>query len=266
METLYDDLIIIITNKLSDKEKIYMSTLSKRFDRLKFKNIYVELVFISEVKLLSYFDNFENISLDTGYYYDGYSCDDDNDDYSYDDNNDNDITYPKCVKFIHYSTINLNIPQKVTHVTFNKRFNRPINKCIPSSVTHLTFGRNFNQPINNCIPSSVICLTFGCYFNQQINNCIPFSVTHLTFDHYFNQPINNCIPSSVTHLTFGYHFNQPINNCIPSSVTRLIFGDKFNQPIQEIPCSVKKITIRKDYNSEIDEKIKLHAEIEKEPW
>jgi hypothetical protein len=197
MLSLYDDLIIKMADELLDKQKIYMSMLSKRFDRLKFKFVYTELISLFEIRSLPYFDNFENISYDIV------------------------MDNPKCAKYVHFLAYNTDIPQKITHLTLDRNFDKPINNCIPSSVTHLTFGYWFNRSINNCIPSSVTHLTFGYLFSQPINNCIPPSVTHLTLGDCFNQPINNCIPSSVTHLTLGDCFNQPINNCIPSSVTHL---------------------------------------------
>uniref|UniRef100_A0A6C0CC82 F-box and FNIP repeat-containing protein n=1 Tax=viral metagenome TaxID=1070528 RepID=A0A6C0CC82_9ZZZZ len=92
------------------------------------------------------------------------------------------------------------------------------------------------------------------------------NVTHLTFCCLFNQTINNSIPPFVSHLTFGDYFNKPINDCIPYSVTHLTFGHEFNQPIKGIPSSVKKIIINEiyeKYESEIDEKVLLHAEIKK---
>jgi hypothetical protein len=87
---------------------------------------------------LPYFDQFENISLDIM-----------------------SVTYPASVKFIHFLANSLDIPQKVSHLTFGSYFNRPIKNCVPSSVTRLTFGASFNEPINGCIPSSVTHLTFG---------------------------------------------------------------------------------------------------------
>jgi hypothetical protein len=223
MIRLYDDLIIKIMNELSDKHKIYMLMSSKQFNHLKFKIIYTELISISKIKSLSYFDNFESVSLDM---------------YT--------MRCPKYVKFIHFLVNSIDIPDEVTHLTFNHIFNKPIENCIPHSVTHLTFGWKFDQEIDNCIPSSVTHLTFGWNFNQSIDNCIPSSVTHLTFGRHFDQPINNCIPSSVTHLTFGRYFNQPINNCIPSSVTHLTFGKNFNQSIKKLPKLVSLI-MHKDY-------------------
>jgi hypothetical protein len=161
---MYDDLLIKITGELSDKQKIHTSMLSKRFDSLKHKYIYTEFITFSKIKVLPYFDNFENILLDITSV----------------------VVYPICAKFIHFLASEPNVSCGITHLTFDDSFNQPINDRIPSSVTHLTFGLYFNQLLNDCIPSSVSHLTFGLCFNQPINNCIPHSVTHLTFAWDFN--------------------------------------------------------------------------------
>ena len=149
MLSLYDDIIIKIADELSDKQKIYMTMLSKQLDHFKFKFIYVELVSLSKIKMLPYFDNFENVELDIM------------------------MHSPKFAKFIHFLATTTNIPDKITNLTFNENFNQSIKDCIPSSVSHLTFGWKCNQPIKDCIPSSVSHLTFGHEFNQPIKDCIP---------------------------------------------------------------------------------------------
>jgi len=116
------------------------------------------------------------------------------------------------------------LPKHITHLTFGDKFNRSIKGCIPETVTHLRFGWHFDQPIKDCIPSSVTHLIFGFKFNKPIKDCIPLSVTHLRFDDRFNQSIKDCIPISVTHLTLGKDFDQPIN---------------------DMPLTVKEITLPK---------------------
>ncbi len=152
------------------------------------------------------------------------------------------------------------IPQNVTHLTFEDDFNQPlVSGVIPNSVTHLTFGWSFNQPLTQgvtcVIPNSVTHLTFGENFNQPL--VVPNSVTHLTFGRSFNQPLSTgAIPNSVTHLTF-----EPFNeyNCfdtfvIPNSVTHLDLGFNLYQfeYFRFIPSSVTHLTfgipfIHKDF-------------------
>jgi hypothetical protein len=44
---------------------------------------------------------------------------------------------------------------------------------LPNSITHLTFEVRFNQPVDN-LPNSITHLTFGYYFNKQLDNLPPF--------------------------------------------------------------------------------------------
>ena len=49
------------------------------------------------------------------------------------------------------------IPLGVSHLTFGKCFNQPLDQySIPDSVHHLTFGKDFNKPLyQHSIPISV---------------------------------------------------------------------------------------------------------------
>uniref|UniRef100_A0A6C0CB88 Uncharacterized protein n=1 Tax=viral metagenome TaxID=1070528 RepID=A0A6C0CB88_9ZZZZ len=241
MLALYDDAIIKISEKLRDKEKIYLSMTSKQLDDMKFKMIYTEFVSISTIRLLPYFDNFENIDM--------CSCDI--------------YRYPKSVKYIYLSTDRSDIPSSVTHLMFGYSFDQSIRDCIPSSVTHLSFSFYFDQPIKIRIPSSVTHLRFGYCFNHSIKDIIPSSVTHLLLGATFNQSIKGSISSSITHLTFDAGFNKSIEDYIPSSVTHLTFRFGFYQPIKGIARSIKKIVLHNGYNLDIDKDILSHAVVEK---
>jgi hypothetical protein len=264
METTSLDMILKISEYLTDREKLYITMTSKLMDNFKYKLTYVEKVHIQWIKNKSYFDNFENVEI-----------------------SDVVSQFPKYVKNIYFEArtnllshvmnscrithldfgdlfnqpILYTIPESVTHLRFGRRYNKLLSNRIPNSVTHLTFGDSFNQPILNEIPSLVTHLTFGCKFNQSIKNAIPLSVTHLTFGWYFDQPINDAIPSSVTHLTFSGCFNQQIKNCIPSSLLYIKFGPLFSQSIDDIPLSVEEIILSKCYPQDID--IKLMSKIKR---
>ena len=116
------DVVVEISNYLTDKEKIYLTMTSKIMSDYKSKMRYEELVRLSSIKDLSYFDNFTNVKID-----------------------DDTIKYPKYAKFIHFLTEGIDIPTNVTHLTFDDFFNQPIKDVIPSSVTHLSIGHRFNQ-------------------------------------------------------------------------------------------------------------------------
>jgi len=128
-----------------------------------------------------------------------------------------------------YNSFMKNMPLSITHLKFGNRFNRFIVGKIKPMVTYLEFGRDFNQSIIDAIPGSVTQLMFGDSFDQPIIGAIPKSVTHLVFGDSFNQPIIGAIPKSVTHLVFGNSFNQSILGAIPDSVIHLAFGNSFDQ-------------------------------------
>jgi len=268
MLAVYPEIILKISEELTDHEKINFSMITKQMDKFKHKFKYGEKISISKITNLSYFDNFENIVILS-----------------------HTITkYPAHTKYVHFETKYPNIPPSVTHLSFYK-FDRPIINCIPSSVIYLDFGSHFDRSIKDCIPPSVTHLVLGVLFTQSIEDCIPSSVTHLvinncdrlqkkdrvpssvthlTLCHIFltmkdnipssvthltiNHGYANCIPLSVTHLTFGPSFYQPINDGIPSSITHLIFGRDFNRSIEGIiPASVTHLTFDLYFDQEINE-------------
>lgn len=175
------------------------------------------------------------------------------------------------------------LPNTLTHLIFEFRFNEPVDQlCLPSSLTHLKFGDRFNQPVDNLrLPSSLTHLTFGCRcaeFNQPVDNLrLPPSLLHLEFGYNFNQPIDKLIlPESLIRLTFGAYFNQcldnvkfpsslrllylggynlPVDNLrFPESLTSLHFG-WFNQPVTNLrlPGKLKNLSFLYDYGQSVDD-------------
>uniref|UniRef100_A0A6C0C9F9 F-box domain-containing protein n=1 Tax=viral metagenome TaxID=1070528 RepID=A0A6C0C9F9_9ZZZZ len=229
MLSLHIDLILLISQQLSDAEKIYLTMICKQIDPIKHKMMYKTNVDMKRIISLSYFDNFENIEMYAKF----------------------DIV-PKCAKRIHLYTDSTDVPDFVTHVTFDDRFNSPIVRKIPTSVTHITFGNYFNRLIYRDIPSSVTHVMLGRSFIHFVSGSLPTSVTHLKIDPYFvYTSMRYFVPPSVTHLSFGPNFNLPINTLIPSFVTHLAFGEKFNHPIIDIPSSVVEIAISKNHTEYI---------------
>jgi len=212
---LCEDMIIKISELLTNKAKSRLTRISKIFDTLKHKFIYNGMININKIKNLSYFDNFKCICIKS------------------DEN-----IFPKHVKDIYYVLRDKYIPQHVTHLIFGYKYpwiiGYPINLNIPTSVFRLSFNDSFNQPLKYSI-------------------IIPPSITHLQFGYEFNQPIKD-IPTSVTHLLFSYHFNQPIEN-IPSSITYLSLGAGFEQTLNDVPRTVKEIRVCRSYDKPIDEDV-----------
>jgi len=247
-----EDNFIYISKFLTDREKIYLATTSSSMNDLKYKFRYCERIRMDKIVHLPYFHNFEFIKIHAI-----------------------PPTYPKCVKFIHLLTYSTNIPSNITHLTFRRRFNEPV-KNIPLSVTYLKFGDYFNQPIEGVVPSSVTRLNLRWNFDHPIKNNIPSSVTHLTLycnidnskigdipssvvhlkiGGRFNKNIKDYIPSSVTHLSFCWNYYKTIKNDIPESITHIYFGEDFDESVNDLPYSIKEITLNKDYSAPIDQNI-----------
>jgi hypothetical protein len=261
MDTMYDELIIKIGNKLCDRGKIYLTMVSKKFDQFKYKFMYCRKrsIRLNKIEQVPYFDNFEFVEI-------------------FDTKN----TLPKHIKnvfygsyskknmppFVTYLALDYNFHESIkkgsldgigiTNLTLGWKFNRSIVGCIPESVTHLTFSSAFDQSIKDCIPNFVTHLTFGDNFDQSIKDCIPGSVTHITFGRDFQQSIKNCLPGTLISLKMGYFFNNPINDCVPKSVTHLILGDHFNQSIIDcIPSRVTHLTFGGCFNRSIANSLPL---------
>jgi hypothetical protein len=215
---LPSDIILLIFEYLTNKEKIYYLSSSLALDKSKNKIKYNDKVLAVRMNHLSYANNFT---------------------YSF------------------HETYVADIPKIVTHLFFNGMYCQLKQNAIPTTVTHLTFGGILSQSIDNYVPPSVTHLALAGLFNSPIKKkSIPLSVTHLSFGFCFNQSIKNVIPMSVTHVVFGYKFDQPIEDSIPSSVSHLEFGYRFNHLLDNIPESVKEIIIHDIYSKPISEEIK----------
>ena len=172
--------------------------------------------------------------------------------------------YNRCRGHIQFRCI----PNYVTDIVFNDRYNHPIVPgSIPEGVESIKFGVFFNQPITQgCIPLTVKSIIFGQYFNQPIYSlCIPENVTYLTFGSKFNQKIYPLsIPSSIKFLTFGDAFNNDINFGLMHNIDTLMLGENFNKCITQsnIPPTIKKIIFGKKFCEQIPTAIITNDKIE----
>jgi hypothetical protein len=280
MENLLEDVILTLCLFLTDKEKIYFLSASRKFDEFKIKTEFCNRIKNDCIYDLPYFDRFTNVIICRDYKKLPLI-----------------ITRLTFDEGIYYNRYQQHIPNSVTHLIvgvdipplydaykgikecdlpWDRRFYyNPETKCktrcvpnefdsedeyhksypnmIPNTVKYVDFDYDFDKSLQCCIPNSVTHLLFRDYFNRPIENCIPDSVTHLIFGYYFNRSIKNCIPNSVTHLEFGCRFNKPIENCIPDSVVYLKFGNYFNQSIKNcIPKSVIYLHISINLDFTID--------------
>uniref|UniRef100_A0A6C0CAB6 F-box domain-containing protein n=1 Tax=viral metagenome TaxID=1070528 RepID=A0A6C0CAB6_9ZZZZ len=252
---LHEEIILEISEYLSNVEKINLSMSTKIFDNLRCKYIYRNKVDIAKILTLPYFDNFESVTIHTY------------------------TVLPKRAKNIHFcitdtlETIPLLVTHMViifnypifsvymstlTHLTFDDCFNRLITGISSLSITHLTFGNSFNQSIEGHLPSTLTHLIFGNQFNKPIKKAIPHSVTHLCFGNDFDRSIDDCL-KSVTHLIFGRNFDQPIHCRLPFTLTHLFLDASFNYTISNIPPSVILLALPYSYNNfiSVDAKVEI---------
>lgn len=93
----------------------------------------------------------------------------------------------------------IDYPSFLTHLSFNNRFDSPINN-LPPNLTHLTVGDRFNLPLFH-LPSSLTHLCLGRSFSQSINS-LPSTITHLSLT--VNVGDNNTIlPKSLQYIIIG---------------------------------------------------------------
>jgi len=238
---LCQDVLIIIINLLSDKEKIMTLSTSKKMHQFKCQFTYHEEIYLERIINLPYFDNF--ISIKASYV----------------------NKYPKHVKHIRFLAHDqknyAHIPQSVTHIVLENSHGIII---LPQSVTHLTLREQFGKHL--IIPPSVINLTVEMLFNDLIRvipstvkyltinrftnyiEKIPEFVSHLTLNNYvgYMHPCDQLFTkwSKVTHLTFGKDFDACISNMIPLSIIEIKLNKKYNHPIDsDIISRVKMIRV-----------------------
>uniref|UniRef100_A0A6C0C7Z9 F-box domain-containing protein n=1 Tax=viral metagenome TaxID=1070528 RepID=A0A6C0C7Z9_9ZZZZ len=285
MINLYDDLIVNICENLSNRNKIIITMISKKFDKFKYRFMYYENIAIETIFNLSFFDNFKSVTiteidkkilpkyvthLTFGHRF----------------NQSIDNYVPKSVTHLIFGsdfdqTICGSIPNSVTHLKFGFNYNQSIEKCIPNSVTHLTFGFNFDKLIEKCIPDSVLYLRLYCrngypakndfpknlthlelvVLDSRYNTCFPSTISHLTLFFITYISLKELMPPSVKHLTLDGQFNRPIDDFIPSSITHLTLGGNFKKSINYVPSSLMRITLSDDYNGTIHDNVKSQVEI-----
>jgi len=146
-----------------------------------------------------------------------------------------------------------NVIRNITHLTFRKKFNLPINSLKGLvNLTHLTFNNDFNQSIDSLSELlNLTHITFGEKFDQPIDILMGMvHLTHVTFGEKFNQPID-CLEilNNITHLTICkiyYNLEKLVN------LTHLTLGTEFNQPIYILPINLTHLTFGWNFNKSID--------------
>lgn len=169
------DTICAICHYLDNKKKINLLSTCTQFHALKSKVSYKKQVLLSAIEKLFYFDQFENVYVNTI------------------DNN--------------------RLPQNTKILTYSRKFDAPIDhlKGHPK-ITHITFGNDFSHPIIGLLPPNLKNLTLGYAAKQRDIRELPKTVTHLRLyiplGHVTASPCIYHVPDTVTHLTLrgdGFH-------------------------------------------------------------
>lgn len=130
-------------------------------------------------------------------------------------------------------------PINASRVTFDDSFDNTIKNIskLNKNITHLTFGKLFNQPVENFIPNSVTHLKFGDHFNKPLN-FIPNSVTHLKLGkfYYIIQ-----LSLFITHLSIK-NSNQRLARLLPL-LTKLKCSSIFFENNKDIILNTTKVII-----------------------
>lgn len=90
-------------------------------------------------------------------------------------------------------------------------------------------------------------------FNHPVSGLLPNSLTELKFGRNFDQCVNE-LPMNLTGLHFGNNFNQEIKQWSPD-LEKVSFGAKFNKPIDNISHKVWYLTIGRDYDHSLKNKL-----------
>jgi len=210
------DLILYISDYLTDKEAFTLFSLSKTLNNIlnTHKNRYTIKSYVDENKITV-------------------------------------LNKYKIKKIKNISHCNM-IPYGTTHVMFNQHFVDKISG-IPDTVTNITFGTYFNQSLDG-LPPNLKTLIFGnstflsgyktCYFNKNIDN-LPDSVVYLELGHKFNQKINK-LPHKLETLKLGYYYTENINY-LPENLTYFNIRDGNLNTNVNIPDTLHTLDIGPKY-------------------
>ena len=161
-------------------------------------------------------------------------------------------------------------PRTLTKLEFGSNFNQPIN-ALPLNLKKLVLGSNFDQPIH--FLKELQNLTYLCFgdlnksqpasnFNQRLSSppyvlgqkkrtklnptsYLPSKLKYLFLGDRFNKSIDvlSELPDLVM-LSFGKKFNKPSGSLRNlTKLTDLTFGEDFDKAIEDLPDSIKNLTL-----------------------
>lgn len=150
------------------------------------------------------------------------------------------IEIPANVVFL-YMHDNVRILNEIPHICKKITFYGILRKdIIPNYIKNLELD-NLDEEIKDFIPKSVkrlgLNLDPNCFWQFNCSN-IPGHIEELVFGNNFNENLVSKFPSSITSIIFGENFNQPLQNHLPDNLEILSLGPAFSQSLKDLPESL----------------------------
>lgn len=197
MLMLCEDVFIRTSKWLRDRDKIMLTMTCMLLNPLKHKFMYEKVVNYEKIVNLSYFDNFQNLTVTR-----------------------KDYMRPKYAKSIRYHARTFteveNIPTGITHITLGNIWSAKWHS-VPETVTHLVFRGCFKHAsFQNLISPSMTHLELYGNFDKSISDHLPCKLISLKIDD-FDQKIE-VLPPTLKKLSIG---NLNIDTPLLTSLVRL---------------------------------------------
>ena len=199
------EILINITDFLSTKDILNLSTCSERFQAiLSFVNFNKKIKF-KNINGLSYFDSFTNVEYDIS-----------------------GKPFPKYLRVLHWHCndhLPSQLPNLLESLYLSDDYYHPLPQ-LPNSLKSLTLGYFYNQKLPE-LPASLKSLHLGYYYNKSLPQ-LPDSLEclHLGGNNEHQLPQ---LPGSLKSLQLGWDYNQPLPK-LPDSLRHLKVRKKFPLP------------------------------------
>lgn len=178
-----------------------------------------------------------------------------------------------------------NLPSKLFKLELGKKFNQPVNNLpidlrvlkfdissdfinsldnLPNGLKILRIGYNYNLELDN-LPNSLVYLEIIGKFNKSLNN-LPDSIEILLLDVKINEKIEK-LPTNLDYVYFALTFNNQNQIFFPPNIKTIQFHSycEYDKPIKNLPNSIEKLYLPKDYSKLFNQKCKnlIYLEISK---
>lgn len=148
----------------------------------------------------------------------------------------------------------LNDIQYCKSLYFGHCFNQSIDN-LPYGIEILILGSEFNKPIDNLPDGLKYLFYYGWQFDNNID-FLPNNLKVLTLYGNFDKTID-CLPPKLERLELGFNFNKPLDN-LPQYLQELIILNlNYEFDLLNIPKSIKRLKISKNYVGKIRDGITI---------